>query len=84
MELEEFTQSNAPADGGEGFQKENSKILDIHLNGTAMVKAGSMIGYTGEITFAGNRPLKVESLGSSMMQSAAKGRRSWSSKWHSR
>lgn len=53
MELEEFKKSNAPAEGGEGFQKENSKLLDIHLDETVMVKAGSMIGYTGEITFTG-------------------------------
>jgi uncharacterized protein (AIM24 family) len=53
MELEEFTRSNAPADDGEGFQLENSKLLDINLDGSVMTKVGSMIAYTGEITFTG-------------------------------
>jgi uncharacterized protein (AIM24 family) len=53
MKLEEFTQSNSPTEGGEGFQKENDKLLDIRLDGTVMVKAGAMVGYTGEISFAG-------------------------------
>ncbi|MFB6122510.1 MAG: AIM24 family protein [Haloferacaceae archaeon] len=53
MELEEFTRSNAPAEGGGGFQKENNRLLDIDLDGTVMTKAGSMIAYTGDITFTG-------------------------------
>ena len=53
MNVEEFTQSNAPKDGNSGFQKENKRLLDIPVDGTVMVKAGSMIGYTGELTFTG-------------------------------
>jgi uncharacterized protein (AIM24 family) len=53
MKLEEFTEANAPKAGGDGFQKENKRLLDIALDGTVMVKAGSMIGYTGEMTFTG-------------------------------
>ncbi|WP_152041180.1 AIM24 family protein [Salinigranum salinum] len=53
MKLDEFTESNAPKTGGDGFQKENKRLLDIALDGTVMVKAGSMIGYTGEMTFTG-------------------------------
>jgi uncharacterized protein (AIM24 family) len=53
MKLEEFTEANAPKTGGDGFQKENKRLLDIALDGTVMVKAGSMIGYTGEMTFTG-------------------------------
>lgn len=53
MELEEFTQSNAPAEGGTGFQKENARLLDVPVEGSVMVKAGTMIAYTGEITFTG-------------------------------
>ncbi len=53
MDLQEFTRSNAPADGGDGFQKENNRLLDIPLDGTVMVKAGSMVAYTGDITFTG-------------------------------
>ncbi|WP_380678269.1 AIM24 family protein [Salinigranum sp. GCM10025319] len=53
MDLEEFTRSNAPAEGGDGFQKENNRLLDVPVDGTVMVKAGSMIAYTGDITFTG-------------------------------
>jgi len=53
MELEEFTQANAPKSGGEGFQLENSKLLDIAVEDTVMVKAGSMVAYTGDLTFTG-------------------------------
>jgi uncharacterized protein (AIM24 family) len=53
MELDEFTEANAPKTGGDGFQKENKLLLDITLDGTVMIKAGSMIGYTGEMTFTG-------------------------------
>ncbi|MFB6195218.1 MAG: AIM24 family protein, partial [Haloplanus sp.] len=53
MELEEFTQSNAPSEGGEGFQKENNRLLDVPLDGTVMIKAGSMVAYTGDVTFTG-------------------------------
>ncbi|MFB6186518.1 MAG: AIM24 family protein [Halobacteriaceae archaeon] len=53
MELEEFTRSNQPTEGTEGFQKENNRLLDIPVDGTVMVKAGTMIGYTGEMTFTG-------------------------------
>ena len=53
MELDEFTSSNAPDAGGEGFQLENSKLLDIAVDGSVMTKAGSMVAYTGDLTFTG-------------------------------
>ncbi|MFB6160157.1 MAG: AIM24 family protein [Haloferacaceae archaeon] len=53
MDLTEFTQSNAPAEGGDGFQKENNRLLDVPVEGTAMIKAGTMVAYTGEMTFTG-------------------------------
>jgi uncharacterized protein (AIM24 family) len=51
MDLDEFVNENAPKEGGEGFQLENSKLLDVALEGTVMAKAGSMVAYTGEISF---------------------------------
>lgn len=53
MDLQEFAQSNAPDSDGTGFQKENNRLLDISFDGTVMVKAGSMVAYTGEVTFTG-------------------------------
>jgi uncharacterized protein (AIM24 family) len=53
MDLDEFTRSNAPVEGGDGFQKENNRLLDVPVDGTVMVKAGSMIAYTGDVTFTG-------------------------------
>ena len=51
MNLDEFVSTHAPDEGGETFQLENSKLLDVALNGGVMAKAGSMIGYTGDISF---------------------------------
>ncbi len=36
---------------GDQFRLENSKCLEIDLDGSIMAKAGSMVGYTGEISF---------------------------------
>ncbi|MFB6119869.1 MAG: AIM24 family protein [Halobacteriaceae archaeon] len=53
MELEAFTKANAPDGGESGFQKENNRLLDVPIDGTVKVKAGSMIAYTGDVTFTG-------------------------------
>jgi uncharacterized protein (AIM24 family) len=53
MNLEEFTQSHAPTESKDGFRKTNNRLLEIPVDGTVMIKAGSMIGYTGEMTFTG-------------------------------
>jgi uncharacterized protein (AIM24 family) len=53
MELTEFVDTNGPEESGAGFQKENNRLLKIPVEGTVMVKAGSMIAYTGELTFTG-------------------------------
>lgn len=39
MKLDEFTEANPPKAGGDGFQMENKRLLDIALDGTVMVKA---------------------------------------------
>ncbi|KAB1188574.1 MULTISPECIES: AIM24 family protein [Haloferax] len=51
MQLEEFVDTHAPKDSGKTFELENSKLLDITLDGSVMAKAGSMVGYTGDISF---------------------------------
>ncbi|WP_265109318.1 AIM24 family protein [Halosolutus halophilus] len=53
MDLDEFVQANAPEEGAKRFELENEKLLDIDLDGTAMMKAGSMIAYTGNVSFTG-------------------------------
>jgi uncharacterized protein (AIM24 family) len=53
MELSEFTRSNAPSSGGDGFRRENKRLLTVPVDGTVMIKAGTMVAYTGEMTFTG-------------------------------
>ncbi|WP_280588174.1 AIM24 family protein [Halorubrum sp. Boch-26] len=53
MNLDQFTAENAPTESAERFQRENSYTLDVDVDGTAMAKAGSMIAYTGDVSFTG-------------------------------
>ncbi|QFU82689.1 AIM24 family protein [Natronorubrum aibiense] len=53
MNVDEFVTTNEPKAGGETFQLENSKLLDIDLDGSVIAKAGSMIAYSGDISFEG-------------------------------
>ncbi|MFD1572344.1 AIM24 family protein [Halorubrum laminariae] len=53
MNLDEFVDANAPQKSSDGFQKVNKRLLEIPFEGTVMVKAGSMIAYTGDVTFTG-------------------------------
>ena len=51
MNLDEFVSAHAPKEGGDTFQLENSKLLDVALDGSILAKAGSMVGYTGDVKF---------------------------------
>ncbi|WP_227379539.1 AIM24 family protein [Haladaptatus halobius] len=51
MNLNEFVNTHAPQDQGKTFDLENSKLLDVSMDGTIMAKAGTMVGYTGDISF---------------------------------
>ena len=53
MNLDQFTAENAPTDSAEPFQRENSYTLDVEVAGTVMAKAGSMVAYTGDVSFTG-------------------------------
>jgi uncharacterized protein (AIM24 family) len=53
MDVDRFVSENKPQEGGETFQLENSKLLDIAVDGTVMTKAGSMVAYEGDLTFTG-------------------------------
>jgi uncharacterized protein (AIM24 family) len=53
MELDEFASANAPDESRARFELENSKLLDIDVDGTVVTKAGSMVAYEGDLTFTG-------------------------------
>ncbi|QKY20167.1 AIM24 family protein [Halolamina sp. CBA1230] len=53
MELEQFVDANAPEDAGTGFRKENNRLLKIPVDGLVTVKVGTMVAYTGDLTFTG-------------------------------
>jgi uncharacterized protein (AIM24 family) len=53
MNVDEFVTENEPKAGGETFQLEHGKLLDVNLDGTVTAKAGSMIAYEGDISFTG-------------------------------
>ncbi|WP_053948301.1 AIM24 family protein [Halolamina sediminis] len=53
MQLDEFVDANAPESSGDSFRKVNKRLLEIPFDGITMVKAGSMIAYTGNVTFTG-------------------------------
>ncbi|WP_435076106.1 AIM24 family protein [Halococcus sp. AFM35] len=51
MDFDEFVRSHGPEESAKTFERESSKMLDIALDGAIMAKAGSMIGYTGDVSF---------------------------------
>lgn len=81
MQLEKFVDTHGPDEGGDTFQLENSKLLDVAVDGTVMAKAGSMVAYDGDISFerksagglTGMLKKKVTSEGSVMMEASGQG-----------
>jgi len=53
MELDEFVSAGGPGETHETFELENSKLLDIDVDGMVYTKAGSMVAYTGDLSFTG-------------------------------
>jgi uncharacterized protein (AIM24 family) len=53
MDIEEFRSQHAPTESSERFQLENSYTLDVNVDGTVMAKAGSMVAYSGDLSFTG-------------------------------
>jgi len=54
MDVDEFVSENKPQEGGSPFQLENSKLLDIAVDGSVVAKAGSMVAYDGDLSFTGS------------------------------
>jgi uncharacterized protein (AIM24 family) len=53
MSLEGFAGASAPTEGGETFQLQNRKLLAVDLDGAVTALAGSMVAYSGDVTFSG-------------------------------
>jgi uncharacterized protein (AIM24 family) len=53
MDVDQFKTENAPTASDKQFQLENSYTLDVAVDGSIMAKAGSMISYTGNLSFTG-------------------------------
>ena len=51
MDLESFIDDNGPTDGTDAFELQSEKMLGVSVDGTIMTKAGSMVGYTGNVSF---------------------------------
>lgn len=53
MNIESFTSEHGPTETDEQFELENSYTLDIDVNDSVLAKAGSMVAYTGDLSFTG-------------------------------
>ncbi|WP_049986066.1 AIM24 family protein [Halobellus rufus] len=53
MNVEQFKSEHVPTESAEPFQLENSYTLDVAVDGSVMAKAGSMIAYSGDLSFTG-------------------------------
>ena len=51
MTLDEFASANAPTEKGKTFQLQNHKLLAV--DGAVTALAGSMVAYSGDVTFSG-------------------------------
>ncbi|WP_226012306.1 AIM24 family protein [Halomicrobium salinisoli] len=53
MDIEDFASENEPTETDAPFELENSYTLDVDVDGTVLAKAGSMVAYTGDLSFTG-------------------------------
>jgi len=53
MDVDDFVETNAPKVDTDTFQLENGKLLDVNVDGTVLAKAGSMVAFDGDLSFAG-------------------------------
>lgn len=53
MDMTQFKSTNAPTETDESFQLESSYMLDVTVDGPLLAKAGSMVAYTGDLSFTG-------------------------------
>lgn len=55
MNLDEFTTADDPGASEEPFRLANDRLLHVALDGAVTAKAGAMVAYSGDVTFAGQR-----------------------------
>ncbi len=53
MDVDDFVTATEPAAGDAAFQLEHGKLLHVTVDGAVTAKAGSMVAYTGDLTFRG-------------------------------
>ena len=53
MDIEQFASEHATTETDAPFQLENSYTLDVAVDGSVLAKAGSMIAFTGNLSFTG-------------------------------
>ncbi|MFB6202485.1 MAG: AIM24 family protein [Halorhabdus sp.] len=53
MDVQQFKSEHAPTETDETFQLENPYTLDVAIDGTVMAKVGSMVAFTGDLSFTG-------------------------------
>ncbi|MFC5969855.1 AIM24 family protein [Halomarina salina] len=53
MNIEQLTADDPSADSDAPFELENSYTLDVTADGSLLAKAGSMIAYSGDLSFTG-------------------------------
>jgi uncharacterized protein (AIM24 family) len=53
MDIKEFASENVTAEINAPVQLENSYTLDIAVDGSVFAKAGSMVAFTGDLSFTG-------------------------------
>ncbi|RLM54113.1 hypothetical protein DVK02_11875 [Halobellus sp. Atlit-31R] len=53
MKVDEFKSEHVPETSDERFQLENSYTLDVAVDDDVLAKAGSMVAYTGDLSFTG-------------------------------
>ncbi len=53
MDVEQFSSEHAPTTSDATFQLENAYTLDVTITDTILAKVGSMVAYTGDLSFTG-------------------------------
>ena len=54
MDVSQFTSEHGPTDSDEQFQLENKYLLEVAVDGSVITKAGSMVAFTGDLSFTGS------------------------------